>query len=450
MKLIYLCVFHKQSYIQLLKLFSLSLIKKGNINKETTDILIVTSPDFQPLIQKELSEFDFPFKYFILNFHSLFEAGCARLHIFEYESIANYDKILYLDTDILINNDINIVLNLDISNDKIYALEEGNIGTDYHGGPTFFNLLKYGNPLPTAFTTGILYFYNSNTIQKLFGDILTHIHTHVTIQKNPIPDCLDQPFIVFNAFTQKKYDNQLLKLYVENNPSILSSKVIYHFPGGPGNYEYKSQKMIYWWNIIKLDLEDNINIHQDIWTCSDEMRYDVINFFEDKSDYKIAEIGSHKGYTTRVLSKIFSHVYAVDNSIEWTDFNKNYNKDRTNVTYVNLDIYKESWSVLPEDIDVCFIDANHQYQTCRSDIVNSLKQFKNLKYIIFDDYGVWPGVYKAVQEFLQSGKLRFQRFIGIRDVPGPNGIVRNTREGIICSVDRFGKPQTIRRWFKNL
>jgi FkbM family methyltransferase len=72
-----------------------------------------------------------------------------------------------------------------------------------------------------------------------------------------------------------------------------------------------------------ITLFKTIHIEQDIWTCSSKMRYDIYYHFKDKTHFKIAEIGSHKGYTTKILSKIFSKVYAVDNSIEWTNFNKN-------------------------------------------------------------------------------------------------------------------------------
>ena len=32
--------------------------------------------------------------------------------------------------------------------------------------------------------------------------------------------------------------------------------------------------------------------------------------------------------------------------------------------------------------------------------------------------------------------LKFERFIGINDVPGPNGIVKNINEGVICSINK--------------
>ena len=176
------------------------------------------------------------------------------------------------------------------------------------------------------------------------------------------------------------------------------------------------------------------NIDHDIWTCSDKMRYDIYDFFKDNSHFKIAEIGAHKGYSTKVLSRIFSKVYAVDNSIEWTEFNKNLNKDSTNIEYVMLDIYKDSWGVLPDDIEVSFIDALHSYEGCKSDILNSMNQFKKLQYIIFDDYGVWNGVKQIVDELIKNKTLKFEKFIGINDVPGPKGIVKNVNEGVICSI----------------
>ena len=177
------------------------------------------------------------------------------------------------------------------------------------------------------------------------------------------------------------------------------------------------------------------NIFEDVWTCSDEFREDIKMFFKDNSDYKIAEIGSHKGYTTRYLSEIFEKVYAVDNSIKWTNFNKEFNKDKKNIEYIHLDIYKDSWNVIP-DVDIVFIDAQHTYTSCKSDIYNSIKQFKNLKYIIFDDYGVWSGVRQIVNELLLDRIIVLEKYIGLNNVPGLNdNILKNTSEGIICKLN---------------
>jgi hypothetical protein len=193
----------------------------------------------------------------------------------------------------------------------------------------------------------------------------------------------------------------------------------------------------FWVKNSKLENIYTLNIEDDIWTCSAKMRYDIYDFFKDKSQFKIAEIGSHKGYSTKILSKIFSKVYAVDNNIEWTNFNKNFNKDNINIEYVMLDIYKDSWQILPNDIEIVFIDADHSYNGCKSDIFNSIKYFKNLKYIIFDDYGIWAGVKQIIDELINNKTLFFERFIGENDVIGPNGIIKNINEGIICSIKKI-------------
>ena len=203
-------------------------------------------------------------------------------------------------------------------------------------------------------------------------------------------------------------------------------------------YYDKTQKVV---NFI--NEKTDVNIYDDIWTCSSEFRCDIRDFFSDKSSLKIAEIGSHKGYTTKFLASHFSHVYAIDNHVEWINFNKRYNKNSTNITYVNLDIYKNNFDILPDDIEVVFIDADHRYEGCKSDIVNSIKRFNNLQYVILDDYGVWPGVRQIVNQLLTNGVFVFERFIGINHVPSNNGIIKYTNEGIICRLNQNMKQDNL-------
>ena len=130
MNLIYTALFYQETFINLLELFVESISTNGNIDKNKTDILILTSPNFLPKIKQRLSEIDLPIKYFLFDFSTLFEAVYSRLLIFQYENIEKYEKILYIDTDVLINSDINILFDIEIADDKIYALEEGNIGNE--------------------------------------------------------------------------------------------------------------------------------------------------------------------------------------------------------------------------------------------------------------------------------------------------------------------------------
>lgn len=268
--LIYLCVFHSDDYLNLLELFIDSFFINANFDKSTTDILILTSIDFYPKIERRFKCFDLSLNYYILDLDTLFEKNYSlsvgkknslfneicysKLTIFNYEHINLYDKILYLDIDILFNNDINTIFNLQIDDAKLYTLEEGHIWYGFWGSD-FFDFSKINRNL-TAFTGGLLYFRNSHTIKSLFGDINKHIMNHVYIENRQAPLCADQPFLVYNTINQNKYDNQILKLYVKNSgePTLenvyKASYILYHFPTAYGNFQVK-------YNCIK-EMNNNI------------------------------------------------------------------------------------------------------------------------------------------------------------------------------------------------
>jgi len=247
MNLIYMCVFHQESYIQLLKLLIHSIAIKANIHPGTTHILIYTSAAFQPLIVKELADYtSLPIHYTLMDIDTIMKASCCKLNIFQYDKIHIYDKILYLDTDVLVNGDVNVLFNQDISPERLHALEEGELVGDYWGGQFFDKATT--SPTTRAFSAGVFYLRNSEPMRTLFAAILAHIQDYVYEKGNAAPVCLDQPFLVYNAVQQNKYDNQLMKTYLENNPSTVSSeKIIYHFPGGPGHFETKFAKMSEMW-----------------------------------------------------------------------------------------------------------------------------------------------------------------------------------------------------------
>jgi len=183
------------------------------------------------------------------------EASSSRLSIFDYENIDRYDKILYLDTDILINSDMNRLLDIDICDNKLYVVEEGDLMGDSWGWWLFTgtNIDKK----TTAFSAGVMFFKNSRSIKHLFINIQGYMYDYLHVRRNSVPVCLEQPFIIYQAITQNKYDNQMMKayfqnIYVELNDSaeIKSDMVIFHFPGQIGNYVNKCARMTAFWNRI--------------------------------------------------------------------------------------------------------------------------------------------------------------------------------------------------------
>jgi len=245
MNCIFCCVFNQEKYVDMFFLLLESIFIYGNLNN--TNILVYTSTVFMNKIKQSHLFNNEKIKFEINDTYNNIDKACkARLDLFNLPSIINYNKILYLDTDILVKDDINKVFNI-CEEDILYVLEEGEINSDrdFWGKSLFGNEINNYND-KTAFSSGILLFNNCEKIKDLFlkinEDILKRHHVFH-----------DQPHIVYNAFKYNLYNNKILKaLAVNNDDNIYSDKVIHHFPGCPGVYEKKIETMTIFLNNIKL------------------------------------------------------------------------------------------------------------------------------------------------------------------------------------------------------
>lgn len=243
---VFVCVFAQEKYVDMFFLLLESMFLYGQLD-DRTKILVYTTTHFMNII-KQNTLFNGEKINFEINdtYNNVGKACKARLDVFNLPSIKNYDKILYLDTDILVKDDINKVFNV-CEEDILYVLEEGDMGIDkhdYHGRSLFGDeLAMYEDK--TAFTSGILLFNNSKKMSWFFNKI------QEDIVKRP-HFFYDQPHIVYNAFKYKIYNNKILKEFVVNNDkNIFSNKVIHHFPGTPGLYQVKISDMSIFLNNIK-------------------------------------------------------------------------------------------------------------------------------------------------------------------------------------------------------
>jgi len=248
MNCIFCCIFNQRQYIDMFYLLLESIFIYGNLD-DTTDILIYTSTPFMNIIKQSHLYNSKKIKFEINDTYNNIDKACkARLDLFNLTSIINYNKILYLDTDILVKNDINEVFDV-CNEDILYVLEEGKLydNNNYYGGKTLFGNEINNYSDKTAFTSGILLFNNCKKIKDLFEKI------NKDIIKRPYNfNCCDQPYIVYNAFKYNLYNNKILKsLVVNNDHNIKSNKVIHHFPGGPGIYKHKIIHMTNFLNSIK-------------------------------------------------------------------------------------------------------------------------------------------------------------------------------------------------------
>lgn len=150
-------------------------------------------------------------------------------------------------------------------------------------------------------------------------------------------------------------------------------------------------------------------------TTSHKFKQDVINFFVDKKLKTCIELGTNHGWTTRILSDLFEHVYTIDHKQSNTDLAKLNNVDKQNITYITADVYSASTYQNIPKIDVAFIDCIHTYDAVIADINTciSLMDPASGMYFIFDDHGHPQsiGVKQAIDSAIAEG-LVVEQYIG--------------------------------------
>ena len=253
---IYFCVFYNAKYIDLLKICLSTL--KISCNLTDIDILILTDAAFIPALNTLKDEIAIQIKLFAKPFsESIFAAACARLHIFDTDIaplLKGYEKILYLDTDIIIQKDLSPLFLTKFTNDHICALEESTIANENFGS-VFFELSEYEEEKVDwtlkGLNSGILLFYNNANINALFQKTIDDIEYWTGGTKkteNDIPYCLDQPFLSYRVIKENKFERTVLQswgaLFNFNGiPANHEEIAICHFSWPIGDFEHKYLRM---------------------------------------------------------------------------------------------------------------------------------------------------------------------------------------------------------------
>ena len=183
-------------------------------------------------------------------------------------------------------------------------------------------------------------------------------------------------------------------------------------------------------------------------TTSLKFKKDLIEYLgDDYKDKTCLEIGTNKGYTTRILSFLFKKVITCENNQNLIEFAKEVNKDRDNIEFIKKDVYGTTWNF--EDIGVVFIDCDHEVNSVLSDINNSINLCKSGEelLIIFDDYGLdnpWKGVKEAISQYEDNPHFKIIKEIG--QPKGWNyksGKFLRENEGVICKFTDSGEMRNV-------
>ena len=297
-KCIFICVFNNEVYLKMLYLLLESLYLFGNLDNNT-NILIYTHTEFMQKIIKSgfyndkiifeindkicvLEKVDDPPHEYNSDYHNyitqlkykkVHEAAVSRLDLFSFDNIQQFKKILYLDTDVIINGDINEVFDV-CQKQLLYVVQEGTlkasdffINNDAWGKTLFSNDEIKEHIHKTAFSSGVMLFENCDVIKDLFykirQDLLKRPHYFH-----------DQPHFVYNAFIYNLYDNQALNsLSINDCTNYQSKHNIHHFPGLSTvlNASKECEKKIVRMEKFLLDIKKYKHIykHKLLWVSDD-------------------------------------------------------------------------------------------------------------------------------------------------------------------------------------
>jgi len=435
MNCIFCCVFNQEKYIDMFFLLLESIFIYGNLD-ENTNILVYTSTPFMNIIKQSHLFNNEKIQFEINDTYNNIDKACkARLDLFNLPSVRNYNKILYLDTDILIKNDIHKVFNV-CKDDILYVLEEGIIYSqaDYWGTVLFGDEVNNYED-KTAFTSGILLFHNCEKIKELFDKI------NEDIIKRPYEfSAYDQPYIIYNAFKYNLYNNKILNsLVVNNDTNIYSDKVIHHFPGGPGIYEHKIVAMQMFLNKLKdFTIKNNINKTK---TYIDEFLLPIIhncgellegNIFmlHHTTDYTDEYVNKAKNISNMVLNKNIKTVMEIGFNSGFSTLLMLLSNPTISISCFDLGDHKytipcyqklretfgdrihitigDSTKTLQnvnDTYDLIHIDGGHSTEVASCDIINSYRLSKQGTILIMDDYN-FPNLHTIWNNYIVTYNLK--------------------------------------------
>ena len=116
--LVYYNVSLKDEYSQIVKL---SIEKLDKSNSNLYDVLIITTEDY---FQRNFVDYKRKnlFFHFISPPENVFDVTFNRFEIFDYEFVSEYENILYIDSDIWVNLNLESIFIQCVEDNKLYVV----------------------------------------------------------------------------------------------------------------------------------------------------------------------------------------------------------------------------------------------------------------------------------------------------------------------------------------
>lgn len=174
--LIYYTVYFDKGYTELLDLSINSILKNSKIN---FDILIITDEHTRELINKLSFNKNISPKFLITE--TPFDGVAAsqnKTRVFEYESINEYNNILFLDCDIVCIKDVNTIFRQNLKTETLYTAYNLNLNYSFHKTfhhgfemltDDFVQEMRINKQMP--FNAGQFLFKNSERMREHFNNV---------------------------------------------------------------------------------------------------------------------------------------------------------------------------------------------------------------------------------------------------------------------------------------
>lgn len=160
------------------------------------------------------------------------------------------------------------------------------------------------------------------------------------------------------------------------------------------------------------ELLEVLNELPDKWesktTTSKKWKTELYNFIKNNKISSVLEIGTSLGHTTYFIAHFVDKVTTMELEPSRVKNAMEFSKKHKNINFICQSAYDGEWGVGYHDLTI--IDCIHEYKYVKMDIENAISL--GTKYIAFDDYGLFPEIKQAIDEYVSDGKLEILSKIG--------------------------------------
>lgn len=416
MNLVYFVIGADPQYSQLLE-YCINTIRCYPENDEY-DILVMCDSDYA----KHVSHL--PVKIHITPVNSTpVQSSMRKIEIFKVPDIEKYDKILYLDADIVVTGSLAPIFDRVYDSEKLYVKADGGSHTDKYWSRCddpydAETLARFTEHNIFTFNCGHFSFKNSPSMRSHFEAVCSTIE-HVF---NPSIHFYEQSFMneyfCRNELVLYDISDQCQMFGADREIPQTSSAIVNHFTNASCPWSQKLDHM--------MKFHMNIITKRQIPTI--ETREHLSRVLQVPDDPVMAEIGIFRGDFAQLLFETFkpSHMTLID---PWDpDMICSGDQDGNDVVHFHgEDLFKHVTSrfeneqaieiqrkyssdavIEPHSLDILYIDGDHSYNGVVGDLERAHTWVKYGGWICGHDFAMNPakarhhydfGVQRAVTEF---------------------------------------------------